>query len=493
MKVNLSLKLILAFVSIAALTHVGLVHAANDVATFESFYREPHTLSWTAAAIAALVTGIIVMVVALPAGAVVAAVGTSIGNLMGLSGIAATNAGLALLGGGSIVSGGLGVLGGTAVLTAALSFSTDVILDYSAGNVLEQYRYEKFVADSWKMVSLPTPRNTSGPDTVIVAGKALENNNSGNAWDCIKQKPKSTDEFSKCMEGKQKTQKQMVVDAINVLAAKPADPMGTLEDLRQQSLYALLQFINNNYSEARKHAESAYALANKHSQRASLPAFIIAVSMLYEEKPDFDKSFEYLRQTVLIEPTNPLTPVLFSAYLDRLTYRLNDRQVGLDSIDKIAGFAKQLANDDRKLVIQQTILSHYFIQLKVAQQRIISHTRPENKKIYDDRNSLEVAKVSMKDHDHLLDSTKTLLDTQFETSRARYKDKTSIWDDIKQGRNPFKNKSSPENEQTWAETMWSYSLAWTDYQKNRGQLLDRVEALEKHQKSLWQKLKDIFS
>jgi hypothetical protein len=40
-------------------------------------------------------------------------------TFLGLSGAAATSAGLALLGGGSVAAGGLGVAGGTAVIAAS--------------------------------------------------------------------------------------------------------------------------------------------------------------------------------------------------------------------------------------------------------------------------------------------------------------------------------------------------------------------------------------
>ncbi|QZH65404.1 hypothetical protein [Mycolicibacterium farcinogenes] len=47
------------------------------------------------------------------------AVGAAIGGSLGLSGAAATSAGLAMLGGGSIATGGFGVLGGTILLSGA--------------------------------------------------------------------------------------------------------------------------------------------------------------------------------------------------------------------------------------------------------------------------------------------------------------------------------------------------------------------------------------
>ncbi|MEX2375153.1 MAG: hypothetical protein WD942_06145 [Dehalococcoidia bacterium] len=46
-------------------------------------------------------------------------IGGAVGGAMGLSGAAATSAGLALLGGGSVAAGGLGMAGGTAILAGA--------------------------------------------------------------------------------------------------------------------------------------------------------------------------------------------------------------------------------------------------------------------------------------------------------------------------------------------------------------------------------------
>ena len=64
---------------------------------------------------------------------------------MGYSGAAATNAGLAPLGGGSIASGGLGVVGGTALLVTALEFTTAVAIDTTVSMVFDR---DEFVARS---------------------------------------------------------------------------------------------------------------------------------------------------------------------------------------------------------------------------------------------------------------------------------------------------------------------------------------------------------
>lgn len=62
---------------------------------------------------------VVVGVLTAPTGPLAPVIGTAIGNAMGLSGAAATSAGLAWLGGGSIAAGGFGMAGGTFVIAAA--------------------------------------------------------------------------------------------------------------------------------------------------------------------------------------------------------------------------------------------------------------------------------------------------------------------------------------------------------------------------------------
>lgn len=70
-----------------------------------------------AASAAGLVLGVASMGVAAPL------IGAAVGSALGLSGAAATSAGLAFLGGGSVAAGGLGMAGGTALLTGAGAIS----------------------------------------------------------------------------------------------------------------------------------------------------------------------------------------------------------------------------------------------------------------------------------------------------------------------------------------------------------------------------------
>jgi len=79
-----------------------------------------------------LVSGAIVIVTWGTGAPVTSAIGTAIGGNMGLSGAAATSAGLAWLGGGAILAGGGGMATGTTVI--ALS---GMVVDYIAGKAIE--------------------------------------------------------------------------------------------------------------------------------------------------------------------------------------------------------------------------------------------------------------------------------------------------------------------------------------------------------------------
>ena len=134
---------------------------AAEYATFESFYSTTSSIwLWTA-----IIAGTIAVVVTAwftvgaPIPAWIATVGAWIGSTVGLSGAAAVNFGLALLGGGPIAAGGLGILGGAAVLTVAMSFSAGVAISYGTDVATEAWNYSKFVEANKEMTRRPNRRS----------------------------------------------------------------------------------------------------------------------------------------------------------------------------------------------------------------------------------------------------------------------------------------------------------------------------------------------
>lgn len=455
--------------------------SADEVSTFASFYHQGPWVNWIWGGLAAALVGILVFISWPILGPVMTAsigsIGTSIGSLMGLSGIAATNAGLALLGGGAIASGGFGIIGGTALLAAALTFSTEVTLDYAIGTAVSKYEARKFADASLKMMTLPMPVNTSGPDSVRAAGKAMESTIVRDSWECTKKFPESVDQLKQCIAAKQKSQRQLVREALVAMNAK-RKPLSGADAERENAMYALLHFLNNNYIEAKRYSIKAYEQGINSAGTPTLPAYIYATSLLYDEKPNLDESNAKFQYSITAEPNNPLTPVMFSAMLDRLSYRLNDGAVGVKTLDSISRFATQLPDDVRKLAIQQALLSHDLMQIKLNQQRVLSLTSSQNTTVRENPRTLAVIKGSLQDYAKLLETGSSLLESQDSLIEHLSRDKP-WWKDIKDGQNPFKSVKEMLDEQGWPETLGEFRTAWTNYQHSQKDLEDRVGRYER--------------
>lgn len=303
---------------------------------------------------------------------------------MGYSGIVATNAGLALLGGGSIAAGGLGIAGGTAILTAALEFGTVLIIEYTASSIYSEYNYKNFSEQSKNMVTLPVPRNTSGSNSYEEAMDVLE--------DISSDLPLSSN------------QNQIIIKkALQTLDSMLAEELDESDKSKNETLYALLYFQFNNYHKAKTHAKRAINSARNIDKRRTAPAFIYAVSSLYDKQIDFDELHtNYFRYSILAEPDNPIIPLLFAVYLDRIIYRFNDQALDADSLRKVALVAMDDSISKTMPVNLVLVLSRYFIRLKIEQQKISSLTTTDNITLKNSPNTLNTVKFSLQQYEKLL-------------------------------------------------------------------------------------------
>lgn len=459
----------------------GLACAADSATTFESFYRADTSMSWLVNGVAALVIGGLV-ILGLPIlgpgmVAFIGSIGTTVGGVFGFTGIAATNFGLALLGGGAIASGGFGMLGGTALLAAALTFGTDVTLDYAIGAAVQRYDAAKFAEASLKMITLPLPVNPSGSESVKLAVKALKTDVAGDSWHCVKQYPNSVAGFKTCLATSEKSQRQRVNKALAVLWANRKSTQKT-ELEREAAMLGLLQFLNNDYTKAQASALRSYKLAIKNKSSPTLPAFIYATSLLYVDRPNLEESFNKFQYAVIAEPKNPMTPVLFAAYLDRLSFRLNDRGAGVDQIARLSRFAESLPKDPRKLAIQQMLLSHTLMQLKLSQQKVLSLTRTQNDSVRIRPSTLFEIRASASDYSQLL-STGNALATRQADLLALMSRETSWWESVKGGENPMSDPAQALKEQGWPETLNKFQVALNSYETNQSALNQLGHIFEK--------------
>ena len=365
-------------------------YAATEFATFESFYKESSAIGWVLATAIALIIGAVIFFTGGTASPIVVGFGSWIGGMMGLSGIAATNAGLALLGGGSIASGGFGILGGTALLTAALSFGTDIVIDYTIGEVFSEYEYSKLTEHSKKMPTLPLPMNDSGPDAYESAMEVLEGIE------------KESPIFSN-------NNQQVIRRSITALETSP-DISDVDEQAKNTSLLSLLSFVSSDYIKAKEFAHLAIESARASEIRRTLPAFIYATSSLYEEDFDFTSiTTDFFRYSILAEPDNPLIPLLFSIYLDRMLLRFNDGFIDEKSLNNIFDIMQSPAIEHYRDLNYTLLLSRYFIRLKLEQQKITSLSNSSNETIKKSSKTLVVVDDALERYDVLIKDSNNVM------------------------------------------------------------------------------------
>lgn len=458
MKPHCSIRLISAIV-FCLLLLPQISNAATEYATFASLYRPSTNTVWilAGAAAAALIAGAAIFFTGGAASPIVVSTGTWIGGLMGYSGAAATNAGLALLGGGSIASGGFGIIGGTALLTATFSFGTGVVVDYAVDSTLVSYDYSKFVENSKKMITLPLPKNKSGPDSYESAIKILNKTNN--------EEPLS----SYHNQG-------VIKEAITLINKSLQNDLSEKEKSKEQSLLALLYFITNDYTAAKKHSKIAYRLARNTNLKATFPAFISATSSLYETKPNIQTASQYFQYAVMGEPDNPVTPLLFAIYLDRMMYRLNDGYLTSSELHKVYAFSDRLPYDERKAIIQLGIVSRDFILIKLEQQKIVSLTQG-NKTIKSSPKTLVSVKRALKEYKSLLGDIKVSLDQQSNVLERRLKHKPKFWDKVT-------GKDIQQWEIQWNDKITELSTLLSSYRDGVTGLESSIRELERYQAEL---------
>jgi hypothetical protein len=339
----------------------------------------------------AVLAGLTIFFTGGTASPIVVAIGGWIGGLAGLSGIAATNYGLALLGFGAMSAGGLGVAGGVAVLTAALTFSTEIVIDYTLTTAINTYSHQRFVKDSKKMITLPIPQNEDGSrayeNTVVYLKEHIDT-----------EKPLFIDENQEALR-----------KAMEKFEITTEDEEERIKDF---VLSSYLFFAVNDYDMAKKKAGTAIELAREKKIRRTMPAFLYATSTLYEDSFDFRKiTQDYFRYSVLAEPDNELIPLMFAIYLERVLYRMNDDEsLGVDSLNMLRDIAFEIKDEEIRTQALVAVLMRYFMRVKIEQQKILALAESENDTIRDNPKTLSVVKEAFQNYQALLSAMSPVLE-----------------------------------------------------------------------------------
>lgn len=391
--------------------------AAADYGTFESFYNAGGIGFWGWAGIiigtiaVAAVTFITFGGGAAAAPAWIAAVGTWIGSsVAGLSGIAAANFGLALLGGGAVAAGGLGVAGGVTVLTTALSFTTEIAISYGVDAALEKYSHSEFIKNNKTMLTLPLPRNDKG-------GKAYKE-----VMAYLQKEYKTDQDFAS------ETNQKVIVQAIKLMNEKM--PAETDKDyvLKDNVLLAVLYLHTRNYNEAHKAACRAIDIGSEVDEKHNMPYFVKALAELADpQRGCTDETLRALRIAYLQEEDNKLQPIMTGCCMDRMMYSYLHGKL---KVSHLIAFCELITHPkiDEEIAAQslEIFVTRGLIQLKRTQQdiRIVA----KDKSMLRKKNVRTTLKDRLLRHQYLirllqdtaLPQTKRLADELPENSKSRY-------------------------------------------------------------------------
>jgi hypothetical protein len=366
---------------------VACTATAAEYATFGSFYTPVVSLGvgdWLLiAGSVALAVGAVFLTGG-TGGPVVVAIGTWIGEMAGLYGAAATSYGLALLGGGALTAGGLGMIGGAVILTGALTFGTEVTTAYAINKADAHYEAQKFAEESKKMLTLPPPRVEVGSDAYKLALRRLK--------DLDLTKPLA-DAGNQVVMGA----------ALKITDGQLGGTMNADEACQLYTLHALLHFQRNEYPEARVAASNAIMSARALDRRRTLPAFIHAVSALYDEKPDLSVILpNYLRYSILAEPGNKLIPAMCGIFLDRAMYHYNSGVWTCGHIGLLTDILCEPSINEQSGVCLAILTTRILIQIKREQQSIYANVRTTSRALRDDPEAEEYLQARLQSYGSLV-------------------------------------------------------------------------------------------
>ena len=241
------------------------------------------------------------------AGPITTFVGGSIGGVMGLHGIAAVNAGLAMLGGGTVASGYFGILGGIAVLNGIGDIALALAVDTALSNLPENSHHGFVQLIKLKPFFSPISRAVKKDLKEFEA-----------AWEEADEDPEKAEFYASRLER-----------ALSAEIDRAAEDDTTAYN---NLLLSILRYNNGDFDEARSAAAAARRFVDP--MRSSVLDYVDALMDLAEGK-EMD-AIQLLERIIAQEP-DALPPyiVLAQIRIDRKDFVEAFRvlQLGLKNVD----------------------------------------------------------------------------------------------------------------------------------------------------------------
>jgi len=292
---------------LVALTVVVPSLALADALTFDEMYsKEVGLWIWGVAILFAVGAAAFLWFTGFTGSPLVVGIGTWIGNMAGFTGIAATNYGLALLGGGAVAAGGFGVAGGTVVLTALVAFSSSLATDYVFETAFMKYEESRFLEASKKMPVLPFPLSTKGNEHYREVLGFLEENFKK---DELPSGPRNAWVVSAAIVKLEKRQRNKVLDNRGLL------------------LLAILYHYRSEKGDLAKAVKIADRVIAKEKSRnvkepmLTVPLAIRGVCSLGIEHVNAESAVADLAKVVQFERKEAMLPIVGAVFADRFVVR----------------------------------------------------------------------------------------------------------------------------------------------------------------------------
>lgn len=256
-------------------------------------------------------------------------------------------------------------------------------------------------AGGTNVLFLPVPAIAGQAESVRAAARVIASSLPLEEGACATRR---AEEFRACLAARDKARRQLVHSALSVMRAySPARDAVAAE--RESATLGILHFMNGDYPAAKQASVRAYELGMQGGRVATVPAFVAAASAWHEERPNSAEAWDRFRYAVAAEPSNPLLPMLFAIYLDRLSPRSGDQLVSVADLDKVNALTASLGSSPHKEVVQRILLARYLAQMQEV--RRLAHKAPGT-----DENPLELATRANGDHAALLTAASNLAATQ---------------------------------------------------------------------------------
>lgn len=357
--------------------------------------------------------------------------------------------GLMLLGVGAVTAGG--IIAGQVLIAIAITFSTEVAIDYTYSAVKHEYDYYAFQQDSKNMTNLPFPVNSDGSD---IYSYIVSNANE------IQENPES-----KLLES------NFYSYAIESLELK-RDRIGL--DEKEKTLLALMFFINNEYIKAGKLTRD---ILGDQENPNSIIEFINSTSILYEKLPDYDVSLANLEAATGKLSNSDFKAAMYSIYLDRLFYRVTDRNAPYNIYYRMYDSLSNNDYSDSRIGIQYALLVRMLSVAKLEQQKILSVYVGQSPDVWES--------------DGLIESLSDSLDMHIDLVRSTQRYASTMQDEIEENISDNFLKRSKSWEEEMLTGLEEIDVVTDQYLDASAELRNHISEIYEYRednKSIWNKL-----